>query len=631
MSTDSFNLAPAQSTAGATTTVPAPALTPTPDVTAAPKKTKKPTTPDTPTDGTLAGVIIPGAALTAMISLCWLTHHFGLPAVIAGVIACTLAAAAALTAKARRGSRAVRNARKNARNLSGASGGGSSGGASRRPRGPLSSAGTGSGGGSYGPSRSNRPAGLRSGKTSSAGAGSLSGGRGGGSASTKPNGLNSPKHTSPNKTKTNHGASGLGGGRGAAKSQLPKQNTRTNTPSSLGSTGVTKGSNRGTGTVPTPAASSRLGRIRDRKAASPTPDLKPHKNSPKQEPPTRPLSKDEKKQNKAMAAAARRNATAAVDLAKSSLDEAKKRKAEEGPRRHRRVKDRLGKTRSKVKRIKEHQENKTELKGARSDLRNLRKLKIRNTTSRIRSAVRPITRRTSRAAATVWRLGTQAFNKAHMVLGTIRYTHLGPNWVRPLAKLLHAVTSPVARLIHATGSWNRLNAWMYRNTTPQTDPKLKPVSPAAVAAAVARNNTAHQPFTSPGATAPKGTTMSSELSGAMPLMYAADAVRTAGVMLLINPADNMHGYEATIRQLSDVQAAISQVIQAAAESTRENFAVNPVISDAYDDTAGYGFSLAERLEAIPALFRLVHAEQLENLENPTPQAAKWDIGQNMQD
>ena len=636
MSTDSFNPAPAQSPAGATTTAPAPApepLTVTPDATAAPKKTKKPTTPDTPTDGTLAGVIIPGAALTALISLCWLTHQFGLPAVIAGVIACTLAAAAALAAKARRGSQAVRNARKNARNLGGAGGGGTSGG-SHHPKGPRPTA---AGGGSHSPSRStaNKLSTPRSGKTNSPSTGSLASAghaHGGGSASTKPHGLNSPKHTSPNKPKTNHSASGIGGGRDRAKNHLPKQNNRTNTPSPLGSTGATKNSNRSNGAGSHKSASdSRLGRIRDRKTTNPTPDLKPHKNGPKQETPTRPLSKTEKKHNKAMAAAARRNATTAVDLAKSSLAESKKRKAEEGPRRHRRVKDRLGKTRSKVKRIKAHQENKAELSEARSDLRNLRKLKIRNTTSRIRNAVRPAARRTSRIAAHLWRFGTQTFNQAHMALGTIRYTNLGPNWVRPLAKLLHAVTSPVARLIHATGSWNRLNAWMYRNTTHHTDPKLKPVSPAAVAAAVARNNTAHQPFTIPGGTAPKGTTMSSELSGAMPLMYAADAVRTAGVMLLINPADNMHGYEATIRQLSDVQAAISQVIQAAAESTRENFAVNPVISDAYDDTAGYGFSLAERLDAIPVLFRMVHAEQLENLENPTPQAAKWDITQNMQD
>ncbi|WP_333733954.1 hypothetical protein [Streptomyces sp. IBSBF 3010] len=56
---------------------------------------------------------------------------------------------------------------------------------------------------------------------------------------------------------------------------------------------------------------------------------------------------------------------------------------------------------------------------------------------------------------------------------------------------------------------------------------------------------------------------------------------------------------------------------------------SPFISDAYDDTATYGHSLAERLDAIPTLFRMIHADQLQNLDNPTPQAAKWDIGQNL--
>jgi len=458
----------------------------------------------------------------------------------------------------------------------------------------------------------------------------------------KPSGLNSPKRTSPSKSTAGHSSGSASSGGGPVKNQknrIPKQNNRNRgVASGLGSTGTGntgRTNNRGPGghnSPRKPSADSRLGRIRDRKTTTPDSTLKPLKTAPKTETPTRPLSKAEKKQNRALKEAARRNGAAAVDLARSSISEAKRRKAEEGPRRHRKVKDRLGKTRTKVKQIKEHQENKAELKEARSDLWRLRKLRIRNTTNRIRKTVRPVARRLSRTAAHLWRFGTQTFNQAHMALGSFRYTNVGPNWVRPIARLMHAVTSPVARLIHATGSWNWLNLWMYRNTTSQTNPKLKPVSPQAVAAAVARNNTRHTPFTSPSATAPKGTAaMSSDLSGAMPLVYAAEAVRSAGIMLLINPSDNMAGYEATIRQLSDVQSAISQVIQAAAESTREHFAVNPVISDAYDDTATYGYSLAERLDAIPVLFRMVHADQLENLDNPTPQAAKWDIGQNLQD
>ncbi|MEU6016986.1 hypothetical protein ABZ826_23925 [Streptomyces sp. NPDC047515] len=648
MSTDSFNLAPAE--AGATLTAPQPTTTQAAADTTTPKKTKKKNeaAPETPTDGTVAGAVIPGAALTGLISLCWMIHQFGLPAVLAGVIACALAASAALVAKARRGTRSVRNARKNAL---GAVGGGGGAGPGRSKGGSGQSLRSSAGGGSFG--GSGRGGNRKPGSGSLGGfggggkAGSTGPGRSGGPASLKPAGLNTAKNGTGKSGATFSpapGRTGAGGAGGGGKNRIPNQPKHRGgtTSTGLGSVGTSTGpGNRGGRGGPnrkSPAA-DRLGRIHDRKNTSGTqntPNMKPFKDAPKTSTPTRPLSKNETKKNRALKEAARKNGAAAVELTKDILKNAKKQKETEGSRRQRRVSDRLDKTRGKVKRIKQFQKDKAELKEARSDLWRLRKLRIKTATARVRTAVRPVTRRFSRAAAHVWRFGTHAFNRAHMMLGTIRYADLGPNWVRPLAKLLHAVTSPVARLIHATGSWNWLNKWMYRNTTTQPDPngpKLKPVSPAAVAAAVIRDHAAHQAVNSPwDAPSPKGTpAMSSSLSGAMPLAYAAEAVRNAGIMLLINPAENMTGYEATIRQLSDVQAAISQVVQAAAASTRENFAVNPVISDAYDDTAQYGYSLAERLDAIPVLFRMVHAEQLKNLENPTPQAAKWDIGANLND
>ncbi|MFG3244223.1 hypothetical protein [Streptomyces sp. NPDC048157] len=650
MSTDSFNLAPAE--AGATLTAPTPQQTPQASADA-PKKTtkKKDSAPETPADGTVAGAVIPGAALTGLISLCWMIHQFGLPAVLAGVIACALAASAALVAKARRGTRSVRNARKNALGAVGGGGGGAGPGRGKDGGGQLlrSSGGGGSLGGS------GRGGGRKSGGGSLGGfggggkGGSTRSGRSGGSASLKPAGLNMPKNgsgksgamLSPSPSRTGAGAGGVGGG---GKNRIPNQPKHRGgtTSTGLGSVGTGTGpGNRGGqgGTNRKSSGADRLSRIHDRKHTPSTqsaPNMKPFKDAPKTSTPTRPLGKNELKKERALKEAAHKNGAAAVELTKNALKDARKRKEAEGTRRQRKVRDRLDKTRGKVKRIKQFQRDKAELKEARSDLWRLRKLRIKTAAARVRTAVRPVTRRFSRAAAHVWRFGSQAFTRAHMMLGTIRYADLGPNWVRPLAKLLHAVTSPVARLIHATGSWNWLNKWMYRNTTTQPDPngpRLKPVSPAAVAAAVIRDHAARRAVNSPwDAPSPKGTPiMSSSLSGAMPLVYAAEAVRNAGIMLIINPSENMAGYESTIRQLSDVQAAISQVIQAAAASTRENFAVNPVISDAYDDTASYGYSLAERLEAIPVLFRMVHAEQLENLENPTPQAAKWDIGANIND
>ncbi|MGW2844654.1 hypothetical protein [Streptomyces sp. NPDC001274] len=656
MSTDSFNLAPAE--AGATLTAPQPVAPQTTTETTPKKTKKKDEAPGTPADGTLAGAVIPGAALTGLIGLCWMIHQFGLPAVLAGVIACALAASAALVAKARRGSRSVRNARKNA--LGAAGGGGGLGGGRGKggggyfPRSPAGGSSFGSGSSGRKPS-SGSPGGFGGGKGGSAGR------RGpGGPAAMNSAGMNAPKGGlkprpgnsgfSPASGRTGAGGTGTtkntstgswggGGGKGRIPNQ-PKHRSNSTTSAGLGSVGAGGGGNRGGKGGPGrgPTGTDRLNRIRDRKH-TPThqnhnQNLKPLK-APKNTTPTHPSAKNETKRNRALKEAARKNGTAAVKLTKGILKNAKRRKETEGTRRQRQVRDQLTKTRTKVKRLKQHHKAKAELKEARADLWRLRKLRITTAAARARNAARPVTRRVARAAAHVWRFGSHTFTRAHMLLGTIRYTDIGPNWARPLAKLLHTVTSPVARLIHASGTWGWLNKWMYRNTTTQPDPngpRLKPVSAAAVAAAVIREHAAHQAVNSPWeAPSPKGTPMSSSLSGAMPLAYAAEAVRNAGILLITNPSANMAGYEATIRQLSDVQAAISQVIQAAAVSTREDFAVNPVISDAYDDTAMYGYSLAERLDAIPALFRMVHAEQLENLENPTIQAAKWDIGAHLND
>ncbi|MGW1468571.1 hypothetical protein ACWCPT_30020 [Streptomyces sp. NPDC002308] len=660
MSTDSFNLAPAE--AGATPT-PTTKTTPTPTGTTSKSKAKKqPAAPDTPTDGTVAGAVIPAAALTAFISLCWLTHQFGLPLVLAGVIACALAASAALAAKARKGARPVRDARKNAlgaagRGRTGAGGGSSGGGAAggglgRSPRTGGGSTGRGATGlGAASPSAKKNGSQGGPGRIPSA-AGSGTRAQGGGTLSaTKPSGLIAPK-SSRSSGKGPSGA-GFGGGTrtpgaGAANS-IPKQNRGTNTTPGAGGTGTAAGgpgklgplrglggglrggANKPGGT----GAHGRLERAHDRKTNGggngTLGSLKPHKPAPRISTPTRPLSKAEKKQERAAKTAAAQNRKAAGTLGKILPENLAPQPAGKGlrARRHRRINGKLNKAQGKLATIKGIQHDKAELKKTRAKLKKLRKIRIR----KIFHPARAVTRRLSKVGAVAWRFGTQAFNRAHMLLGNIRYSDIGPNWVRPMARLFHALTSPVARLIHKTGSWGWLNRWMYGNTVIQPNPTLKPVSPGAVAAAVIRNsahNARHTTFVSPGTTAPKGsTTVSSDISGAMPLVYAAEAVRAAGIMLLVNPADNMHGYAATIKQLADVQAAISQVIQAAAETTRENFAVNPIISDAYDDTAGYGYSLAERLEAIPTLFQMIHADQIHNLENPTPQAAKWDIGNNL--
>ncbi|MFE7780386.1 hypothetical protein [Streptomyces nigrescens] len=256
------------------------------------------------------------------------------------------------------------------------------------------------------------------------------------------------------------------------------------------------------------------------------------------------------------------------------------------------------------------------------------RLRIKKVVGPVRSAARNFNRFASPLLAHTVRFASRAILHSHMLLGTIRYTSAGPNWLRPFTRLLHVVTSPVARLVATSGSWRWMNSWIYRHTTPQpgTTGKAAPAQPTAPVAGP------HRAVTSPAATtagtSTKGSTTVSSIQHTMPLIYAAEAVRAAGVMLLVNPAENMIGYEATMRQLADVQHAIGQVVQAAGLSTQENFKVNPAVSDAYFDTAGYAHTVGERLGSIPDLFRIIHAEQIENIENPTPQAAKWDQSAN---
>ncbi|WP_207309707.1 hypothetical protein, partial [Streptomyces kasugaensis] len=255
--------------------------------------------------------------------------------------------------------------------------------------------------------------------------------------------------------------------------------------------------------------------------------------------------------------------------------------------------------------------------------------RIRSATGAARAAGRTVSRYGSPLLAHGLRYGSRALLRAHMALGTIRFSTLGPNWVRPLAKVLHLITTPAARALAWTGTWGWLNRWMYQHTSTQ------PAGPPRTRRAA---STGHRPVTSPGTTGASSSASASSSKGnssvsyglehTLPLRYAAETVRNAGAMMVLNPADNMVGYEATIRALTAVQRAIGDVIRMAAVSSRENFKVNEAIPEAYDDTAVYAYALAGRLESIPTLYRIIHAEQIDNIENPTPQGAKWDQAAN---
>ncbi|MFF9787182.1 hypothetical protein [Streptomyces nigrescens] len=691
MSTDhtAFDLAPSNGAATATRERPEPA-TPTKPTNKASKK--KPANPDAPIDTTLGGVLIPGGVITGLIALCWMTHQFGLGPVIFGLLACAAAASAALAVKTRNAIRKATGRKGGGIRSAGGAGPGTRGvlgsaGSTRNPSGALSSTGrTGAGrsGGASLPSQARR-SGSGFGMTGG-------GAKTTGPASRKPAGLGSLAKTTPSATGGRNNlpkqpgaalgksaaatggsgkpllssgksagskgllggaskASGAGtgsGGKGGSRRGLLGRKGSTSGDGSLGAGtsstgngkpgGHKKGKNTGTGgaTGKAGAAASR-GRLGAFLRRNPTAQTQPatakghHKKKPTPGTPTSPSTPKQIKAAKKAAKAAKNNKghngtnpkpgnlkakTKPTTHPKKNNNKSKKPWNSPSTNPHRAP---IGPARRGAywvgKKLRKHTSRKT-------------RMRIKKVIGPVRSTVRSFSRFASPLLAHTVRFASRAILHSHMLLGTIRYTSAGPNWLRPLTRLLHIVTSPIARLVATSGSWRWMNSWIYRNTTQQPGTNTSKNTPSRPSPLTAGP---HRAVTSPAATtagtSTKGSTVSS-IQHTMPLVYAAEAVRAAGVTLLLNPAENMVGYEATMRQLADVQHAIGQVVQAAGLSTQENFKVNPAVSDAYFDTAGYAHTVGERLGSIPDLFRIIHAEQIENIENPTPQGAKWDQSAN---
>ncbi|MEV0600995.1 hypothetical protein AB0I82_17090 [Streptomyces sp. NPDC050315] len=592
---------------------------------------------------TLAGVLIPGGALSGLIGFCWLSHQFGLPAVLLAVVACSAVATAALV---------VKTGRRIRRSGAGRLGRASSRSPGTRHRAPSvsGSAGRGGAGGGRVPAARSGTGSLARRGGSSAASGALAGAarKPGGPAASK---LRKPLASAPNTAGgqpaslgRNAAATGGTGRRTAPATASPRTARKPGAVASL-----TKPGAAGMGGAKTGAA-GRLARTLGRKS----PTTAAHTGgSPKQgSAPRRAGSKGGYKAapqhgSSPATTRARKAAKAMGKAVKGNRGQVGGRqpntgklKAQPKPQRHAKKKTKPATGKGK------HTSKKQKRQFAPAAMSALRRgqywagRKLRKHTSalarhRLRKAAVPF-RAGARAAARygspllahAWRLGSRALLNGHLALGSVRFSTMGPNWLRPLARVFHTLTTPAARALAWAGTWGWLNRWMYRHTGVGTTP----TTPRRPAAASRRTSTVHRPVHSPTRVltpATNGVPVSS-IEPALPLQYAADAVRTAGAMMVLNPAANMIGYESTINSLAEIQRAIGDVIAMAAHSSRENFKVNPAIPDAYDDTAVYAHALAGRLDSIPTLYRIIHAEQIDNIENPTVQGAKWDQSANWQ-
>lgn len=575
-------------------------------------------------DGTLAGLLVPGGVITGLIGLCWLTHRFGLSLVLGGIVVCAIAASAVI------GKRKKRNPNLSPRmRPRGPTGSNQSGGRQRRLTGASSGAKMAPSGNVRKPTSggANSP---RSGGAKNAGRSRLGGGLGAGFgaaksssrspiAGAKPLGLGGAKKpTGGLLGAAKNGPAGSrspGSGLPLGKRQKPAGGSANKPgigPLLGGARNTPGGGHRplsprhsGGGANTLKAAKQRANK--SRKNGDNWPASTADKKSPAAKP-NKPLGVAASLRR--LAQAAKKNRNANVTTPRQVPTTARKALPPGATRR-----THLSKAaRWAGKKVRKHTSPQT-------------RLRIRNATQPLRHAANRASRVASPLLARAWRYGSRGLLAAHMALGSIRYSNRGPNWLRPLAKVFHVLTTPAARAIAWSGSIGWLNRWMYQHTSDQPARRNATTTPTGVTPA---QRGAHTPISRPALSAGPltGGTTVTNIQPAMPLVNAAEAVRLAGAMLIINPADNMVGYEMTIRQLADLQSAIASVIRAAAASTRENFKVNPAVSEAYDDTAAYMDSIAARLGSIPYLYRVIHAEQIDNIENPTIQGAKWDIGAN---
>ncbi|MFI9077665.1 hypothetical protein ACIGW8_14455 [Streptomyces sioyaensis] len=621
---------------------PTPTTTPEP-IKQQPKPAAQTREPASAPGQTLGGVLIPGGALTGLIGFCWLSHQFGLPAVLLAVVACSAVATATLAVRAGRRLRRAGSGRLGRASLR-APGTGHRGGAASGPAGRSST-----GGGRVPAARSGAGPSLRkptSGTPSAVGrAGGTSRKPGGLAAKPKPLGAATSNLSGQQPGALGRNAAALGG---PGRRTTPGGAAPRTALKPTGGASLRK--HTGGGAAPTlSSAAGRLARTLSRKSpttaagvntpqgsgAGRTGGAKQPKSSGRQQPGSSKGGYKPAPQQSATSAGGR-----ARKAAKALTQAALRNRGQSGKQPN------PGKLKARPKRT--SRQGKSKLRGAWRGLRRGSRLtkqgshwvgrklrqhlspvardRLRKTATPLRATARLMARHGSPLLAHAWRYGSRALLNGHLALGSVRFSTAGPNWLRPLARVFHTLTTPAARALAWAGTWGWLNRWMYRHTGAGTTPP----KPRRAASAGGRTAGAHRPVHNPTritTPATKGVPVGS-IEPALPLQYAADAVRTAGAMMVLNPAGNMVGYEATINSLAEIQRAIGDVISMAAHSSRENFKVNAAIPEAYDDTAVYAHALAGRLDSIPTLFRIIHAEQIDNIENPTIQGAKWDQSAN---
>ncbi|MFF4409839.1 hypothetical protein [Streptomyces sp. NPDC001404] len=604
-----------------------------------------------------AGVLIPGGVLTGMIALCWMVHQYGLAAVVFAVLAAAAAATAAMALKAgRRGTRALGPGRRGGRANGGAGpgrrgpsngGGGGArpsgrGGAGRLPvanrsggSGPRRGTGP-SGRGSTAPGGASRkPTGLGTVKKPSAGVGpknSVTRTPGKGIGGTRPTAGPKPdKRSLLGGPRSGGGLPGGGKGRkngGAPGGLLNRRNGGSGTPSS-GSKGPNLKKN-GTGTGPSgksgkgpaggkpgspktpksPLGKKIAGGTGTQGGGKVLPFRRPKKAGPGGTPGTSPKGKNGKK-----GPAGKKKPGGKKGKVNLTKARAPRHRRYTWRQPHRKVASAVG-------------------RGYRAVVSPKIRHRLRQAGKPVRGLYRGTRKHGGKLLANAMRIGGRITLRVHSALGRVRYSTIGPNWLRPLSRLLYWATSPLAKLVTVSRSWSWLNAWVYRTATARPIPKpataaTVPVAGGGTPATPAPPSGGHTPVPSPATATAGGTPVdNSPVHHAYPLIYAADAIRMAAAAFAAAPADSMRGYEAVIENLGHLEMAMCHLLHDIAKVTEDDFKVNPHIPDGYREAGVRFLMLGQFVDQAHQLYRTLHAEQIENYENPSWQGRKWDISEN---
>ncbi|MER0443055.1 hypothetical protein ABR738_00440 [Streptomyces sp. Edi4] len=587
-------------------------------------------------DESLAGLLIPGGIITGLISLCWLVHAFGLPIVIFAILAAAATAVTAVAIKA--GRRAAKAAGRTRLGRGGGGPGGGRGGGRAGGRSGGGRSGVGNRSGGTGPSR-------RSG-------GGSKGSNAPGLMSRKPSGLGSLK-SSPRTGPKNSSKGGLGGrsGLGGSRSTAgPKPLKGSPTKGGLGGAKDRKGLGNsasggrggllgkltsGIGTSPKGTGSGKSNRKKAPGGLGGGSGTAP--KSPKRTPKgtTAPTGTGGGKSS-TTPGSGKPTAPKTPKSPKGGKGKGK------GKHRHYTwKKNPLRKSRGLAKSayVKGKGLYRAGKRGAAWGYRKVTSSKFRRRLHQAATPFRAMYRGTrkhgGKLMANALRVGGRWVLGAHSFLGHIRLSTKGPNWLKPLSKVLYWATSPLAKLVNVSRRWTWLSAWIYKTATAR--PITKPVTASGPTAPTAGTG-APAPATVPGsrtsvpspATAPAGGTPvdTSPVHHAYPLIYAADAIRMAAASFAAAPADSMKGYENVIENLGHLEFAMCHLMHDIAQVTEDDFKVNPEIPNQFRNVGIQFLSLGQFVDATHKVFRDVHAEQLENLENPTWQGRKWDVSAN---